>query len=438
MKTTRNLKNIALLMSVIAAIAASSGAPCCAEITSFDGFPEINVLQPGNPTFSTPRTSDYVEGALRPKWTRAMTDIGGWPAMYKFQDDIYLEFQRVDGHRGKGNAPGANGDLVRYRSSDDGSTWDLLQTIPNQPVSDYVATGDALYRFNFKKPEYRSYASKSIDGLNFTTPQPVYQPNFVLYGAIYDDASNKLYAPAYYLPHPEASNFWRQVQLIESTNGVDWTYNGTVVGFGNQVGETAIHIQDDGSMAALVRQTWSPRNYFVATSPGAPFDQWTAVQANSNLEGHQFFEVDGQLFLGSRAFLDSFSVPSQLIADNHALGQTWLAYTLIYKVGDDMSLTPWAVLDSLGDNAYPRAVVTDDEVLIAYYSQHQDRVDKVYLAAFDKDTFLAGPLLHAPEPSTFALAAAGSMALALLWRKHRAQAARRATISTDRPAATTR
>jgi hypothetical protein len=170
----------------------------------------------------------------------------------------------------------------------------------------------------------------------------------------------------------------------------------------------------------------------VANSPGAPYDEWTSVQSNATLEGHRFFEVDGQLFLGARAFLDPWQVPAQLMLDNLDLGQTWLPYTMIYKVADDMTLTPWAVLDSLGDNAYPRVVVTDDEVLVTYYSQHQDRVDKVYLAAFDKDAFLAGPFAHVPEPSTFALAAAGSLALGLFWRKRRAAAMRRGpAISAD-------
>ena len=109
-----------------------------------------------------------------------------------------------------------------------------------------------------------------------------------------------------------------------------------------------------------------------------------------------------------------------VLLENEELGESRLPYTMLYKVETDLSLTPWAVLDSLGDNSYPSVVVTDDEVLIAYYSQHEDRVDKVFLAAFDKDAFLAG---HVPEPSTFVLAATGFAALCLLWRKRRARSA---------------
>jgi hypothetical protein len=433
------MRKTVLAALVLAATAACNVGRCWAEIdTSFAGFPEINVLQPGKATFDRPHTSDFVAEALHPKWTRAMTDVGGWPSMFRFQSDIYLEFQRVDGHRGAGHAPGANGDLMRYRSGDNGNTWELLENAPNRAISEYVATENTLYRYQFNTANYRSYVSTSTDGVSFTTPQPAYESSFLLYGAIYDDASNKFYAPAFYLPPPPGfDQFWRQVQLIESDNGIDWNYRGTIVGWGNNVSETAIHIRDDGSMAALVRQTWAPRNYFVADSPGAPYDQWTALQSNATLEGHRFFEVDGQLFLGARAYLNSSQAPAQLVLDNLDLGQTALPYTMIYKVADDMTLTPWAVLDSLGDNAYPRVVVTDDEVLVAYYSQHQDRVDKVYLAAFDKSAFLAGPLAHAPEPSTFALAAAGSLALGLVWRKRRAARTRRGSAIPPDPGSAT-
>jgi hypothetical protein len=393
-----------------------------AEITSFNGFPTINVLQPGNPTFDSPTTSDFVTGLLRPNWTRAMSDVGAWPSLFQFQDDIFLEFSLVDGHRGTGGAPGATGAEVRYRSPDKGNTWELLDSsgFTEKVNAEYAVKGDTLYRYEYLASDHRTAVSTSTNGVTFTATQPVYESPYWLFGVIYDSASNKFYAPPHFLP-PTVDESQRQVQLIESDDGIDWNYVATIHGIGNHESETAIHIQPDGSMVALVRQKWAARDYFMATSPGPPYTDWTSVQMNFSLEGQHFFEVDGQLFLGSRAFFDPALASAELISQNAELGQSRLPYTLIYKVESDFSLLPWAVLDSMGDNSYPEVVVTDDEVLIAYYSQHQDRVDKVYLAAFDKATFLK---VHAPEPSTFVLAGMGFLPLYLLWRKRRTRSTR--------------
>lgn len=402
---------------VLAVVGVCNVQICTAEIeTSFAGFPAINVLQPGDPTFDTPLTSDFVDAPLRPKWTRAMADVGGWPTMFEFKNDIYLEFNLVDGHRGAGGAPGATGQLVRYRSSDDGNTWQMLGgSVGAGSIGEYVVKGDTLYRYDWDPVGAYSAVSTSTDGVNFTTMQQAYDSPYYMYGAIYDQASNKFYAPPHMLPQT-SDETQRQVHLIESDNGINWDYVSTLHGPGGHESETVIHIKDDGTMIAFVREKYAARRYFLATSQ-APYTEWNSVQGDFSLEGQHFFEVDGQLFLGSRAFLDPDLATDQLILDNAILGQNRLPYTMIYRVEDDNSLTPWAVLDSLGDNSYPRVVVTGDEVLIAYYSQHQDGVDKVYLAAFDKDVFLAG---HLPEPSTFVLAAMGLGALCLLWRRRRA------------------
>jgi hypothetical protein len=173
-------------------------------------------------------------------------------------------------------------------------------------------------------------------------------------------------------------------------------------------------------MVALVRQKWNGAD-FMRVEGAPPYDHWTSMPGNVELEGHQFFDVDGQLFIGSRAYLPQELINAQNYADNLALGQTRQPYTAIYRVEDDFSLTLWAVLDSLGDNSYPRIVATDDEVLVAYYSEHEDSVDKVFLAAFDKDVFLG--IQHVPEPSTLVLAAGGLAGLALWTWKRRQRAA---------------
>src|SRR4051794_37530629 len=83
-----------------AAIGFSAATPTSAAADDpFAGFPEINVLHPGQRSFDV-ITSDMPQGLLRPAWTRAMSDVGAWPVMFRFQNDIYLEFNRVNGHLG--------------------------------------------------------------------------------------------------------------------------------------------------------------------------------------------------------------------------------------------------------------------------------------------------------------------------------------------------
>ena len=105
---------------MLAAIAATHAA----EPDRFAGNPAIGQHRPGERTLKT-ITSDAVTGLVRPKWTRAMTDLGAWPVMVRFKQDILLTFYHGDGHRGKQHE--ATGELWTYRSGDDGRTWQFTE-----------------------------------------------------------------------------------------------------------------------------------------------------------------------------------------------------------------------------------------------------------------------------------------------------------------------
>src|SRR5262245_37333761 len=94
------------------------------------GFPPIGKHRPGQRTQKV-ITSDGVPDLVRPKWTRAMGDLGGWPAMYSFQKTIWLVFPHVDGHRGKRHE--GTGELLCYASKDEGKTWVKQPTPPQKP-----------------------------------------------------------------------------------------------------------------------------------------------------------------------------------------------------------------------------------------------------------------------------------------------------------------
>lgn len=122
---------------------------------SFDGYPEINVHRPGERSFPT-ITSDGVKGLVRPKWTRAMADLGGWPAMHRFKDEIFLVYPNVDGHRGK-KYEGA-GAFHRLTSRDEGKTWTRKADQPffYTPPDPCDSWRGAIYRF------FRKYRQQNV------------------------------------------------------------------------------------------------------------------------------------------------------------------------------------------------------------------------------------------------------------------------------------
>ncbi len=58
---------------------------------------------------------------------------------------------------------------------------------------------------------------------------------------------------------------------------------------------------------------------------------------------------------------------------------------------DDRKFVPCAIMDSMGDCSYAYLLETKNEILCVYYSQHEDRVSKIFLCGYDRDAFLKGP-----------------------------------------------
>jgi hypothetical protein len=144
-----------------------------------------------------------------------------------------------------------------------------------------------------------------------------------------------------------------------------------------------MRFEDDGTMVVLIRQKFG-RAHTVAVAE-SPYKEWRYQDHPGIVEGEHFFEIGGQIFLASRA---NYQGDNPAVKANPKIFDGRRSYTTIHLWTKDRRLRPWAVVDSMGDCSYPFLVESPTEILCAYYSQHEDRVCKCFLAAFDKKEFL--------------------------------------------------
>jgi hypothetical protein len=346
----------------------------------FTDFPEIGKFRPGKRSVEV-ITSDVVTGLVRPKWTRAMGDLGGWPAMFRFRGTIYLVFPHVDGHRGKRFE--ATGKLLCYTSGDDGRTWTERPTPPQDPAPgtpEYVVAGDKLYSYEYS-PERQTFVRVTSDGKTWSVPQAVYKPPFYFWGVMYDPGSKTFWAPPHAIPGVAADPA-RRIDLVSSADGVQWEFVSQVAPF-NNASESVLRFEADRTMVVLIRRKYGTQHSVAVAKP--PYTEWQIEDRPGIVEGEHFFEIGGHTFVGSRA---NYTGDNPAVKANPKIFDGRRSYCTIYRFSKERRLEQWAVVDSMGDCSYPFLVETPTEVLCAYYSQHEDRVCKCYLCGFDKNAFL--------------------------------------------------
>src|SRR5262245_52635361 len=76
-----------LISGSLAALSMGTRLPPLWGDDRFAGFPPINQFRQAERT-QPAIVSDGVADVLRPKWTRAMTDLGGWPSFFRFRGDL--------------------------------------------------------------------------------------------------------------------------------------------------------------------------------------------------------------------------------------------------------------------------------------------------------------------------------------------------------------
>ncbi len=383
MKINRRVACRVLAGSVCGSCFASRALAETDDADRFAGFPEIGVYRKPERTLPV-ITSDGVAGVLRPKWTRAMTDLGGWPTMFRFRGDIYLAFYHGDGHRYKQFE--ATDRLKTYRSRDEGSTWvEIASCPPNDPdkfqgTPEFVATKDKLFCYDFNA-ERQTQVRVSTDGENWSEPTSCYEPPFYFWGVMYDPVSEMFWCPPHAIPHAGTSDE-RQIHLINSADGIRWEFVSLVAPF-NNASESTLRFEADRTMTIVIRRKYG-RTCSVAVSK-PPYKTWELSERPVIAEGEHFYEIGGQTFLASRA---SYRGTDERVLDSPDIFDKRRSYSTIYRWTPDRQLVEWAVMDSLGDCSYPHLIETPREVLCAYYSQHENGLCKAYLCGYDKDEFL--------------------------------------------------
>ncbi len=349
----------------------------------FAGFPAIGEHRKPERTQAV-ITSDGVAGVRRPKWTRAMTDLGGWPTMFRFRGDIYFAFYHGDGHRYKQHE--ATDRLKTYRSRDEGRTWtEVASCPPNDPdkfqgTPEFVAADDKLFCYDFNA-QRQTQVRTSSDGEKWSEPADCYEPPFYFWGVMYDPHSKLFWCPPHAIPHAGTSDE-RKIHLINSEDGIKWKLVSLVAPF-NNASESTLRFEADQTMTILIRRKYGRTSTLAVAKP--PYEKWELSDRPVIAEGEHFYEIGDQTFLASRA---SYRGDDERVLKSPDVFDKRKSYSTIYRWTADRQLVEWAVMDSMGDCSYPHLIETPDEILCGYYSQHENGLCKAYLCGFDKDEFL--------------------------------------------------
>ena len=345
----------------------------------FSGFPKINQFRPGKKSLPV-ITSDGVQGLRRPKWTRCISELGRNPKLFRFKDAIYLTWSHLDGHRNKRFE--ATGEYRVLRSTDEGRTWKALPPQPaDQQDFEFVAKGDTLFRYEFPGRK-QTYVRTSTDGVKWSDRQPLYKPPFWLWGPMYDAVSDTFWCAPHAIPGVGVSEK-RQIHLIKSKDGIRWEFVSQVVPY-NNASESTLWFKKDRTMVVAIRRKYDDKHAIAVAKP--PYKKWNVTLMPKILEGHHFHEIGGQLFLPSRA---AYAGKDKRVLANPKIYGSRRPYSLIYRFTDEHTLQPWATMDSMGDCSYPYLLETKaGDILCVYYSQHEDKVSKIFLCAYDKKKFL--------------------------------------------------
>lgn len=303
-------------------------------------------------------SSCWAQNLVKPLEVRTVVADGkhnAFTAFVRWKGDYWLAFRKAEAHNS------GQGDLIVLRSSD-AKNWTealRLDVFPDDRDPQFLATENRLFLYDpaLKSGELTSFVTYTDDGKSWSEPQPVYKPTYIFWKPI--QRSGKFYATAHVKSRDGKA---RDVHLITSTDGIEWTQVSKMRG-GNWESETTIHFLTDTRIVAFLRQKYgSPQASLLFAD--APFAEWEQRPLEQmHFSGHDSYTFAGVNILVSRAFEEGRKN----------------AHTMIYTFDEEINLTPYCRLPSGGDCSYPGVVRDGDELLVSYYSSHEGATN-IYLA----------------------------------------------------------
>lgn len=276
-------------------------------------------------------------------------------ALVRFKDGYYLAFRTAPSHA-YGEA-----DIVLLRSGD-AEKWSEVRRfniLPDDRDPQFLIVGDRLMMYvnSLKGPDLTTYVTSTTDGETWSEPHAIYEPRFCMWKPL--KFGDKYLATSHKKVEGKEGGKAREVHLVESLDGIAWKKVSTIRA-GYWESETTLLAGPDGKLTGFLRTKYRTLGDITEAMP--PYSEWKQRPAGIHLSGHCVHTFRGVTYLFSRTMDDSGK-------------QTG---TCIYTYADGKP-TPYCKLPSGGDCSYPEVVLVGDEMVISYYSSHEDATN-IYLA----------------------------------------------------------
>lgn len=299
--------------------------------------------------------------------------------LIRFRDRFYCAFREGSGH-----VPGESGTdgTVRVIASADGEKWASVASIAEEGVDlrdpklsvtpegrILVVLGGSVYDGRKLLGRLPRASLSNAEGTEFSLAEPlkidpkVVGPQDWLWRVTWHEGT------AWGVMYQPASESWG-LQLMKSLDGLVWEHVHTLE-LDGKPNESTIRFLPDGRMVIVARREGGDRQGKIGTSQ-APYQEWSWHGIERQLGGPNFVQLpDGGWVLGTRKY-----------------GANREYRTVLGCLDLDGTFEQRIELPSGGDTSYPGMVVHEEELLVAYYSSHEEKT-AIYLARVPLERFAA-------------------------------------------------